>query len=478
MTKSDSRSMSDATLQAEWALIGGLMATPPHVQHEIWHHITSVLREDDFSLQSHRVIFSAMTLMMEEGIPIDIINLVEHLERKGQLISVGNIDLLKKIVNNTPSWVNTLSYARAVHQFSMRRQIAELGSLIEQRALTPQGKNTAELLAEAKLEMHELQKRTLNLLSSPTHKFDVANAVQSPPPPLKYVVGNLPEEPGSYGLIIGPDGCRKSWLALHIAIAAAVGREVAGGLWPARDSGRVIYVTTEDSKNEIWRRLYAMSAMLSETWDISLLLQNIDIIPLSQTEAGMTLIRDTPTGPKETDDLNHMIELSRGAHLIVLDPIADFIDGDDSSDRIGRAIVNALRRLSRETKAGVLVIGHQNKSSMLNRETHQQSLRGSSRVAAGARWVVTLQPLGSEAHKYGVDEKEASRWTLVHEPKNSYAQTSEIKAIYHHNEFRLSDGRVVTGIPMYNSLSTHRRSHKKQYQHATDETIRHGKCPF
>jgi len=300
MTKSESLSMSDATLQAEWALIGGLMAAPPQHQHEIWHCVTSVLREEDLCLRSHRIIYSAMKSMMEEGNPIDLVTLIGYLEGKGHLVAVGNIDLLKKIVNNTPSWANTVSYARVVNEFSIRRQIAEFGSLIAQRALTPQVKNASAMLIEAKMQLHELQEHTLNILSCPKYKLDVANAMQSPPPPLEYVVGNLPAEPGSYGLIIGPDGCRKSWLTLHIAVSAAVGCEVAGGLWPARDSGRVVYITTEDSKSELWRRLHTMSVMLSKTLDISSLPQNIDIIPLSQNEAGMTLIRDTPMGPKET----------------------------------------------------------------------------------------------------------------------------------------------------------------------------------
>ncbi|OYV72508.1 MAG: hypothetical protein B7Z70_14740, partial [Acidithiobacillus ferrivorans] len=65
------------------------------------------------------------------------------------------------------------------------------------------------------------------------------------PPPRRFAIGKLPvpEETGVYGLLLGPDGTRKSWLALHIAMAKAGGQPVAGGLWPDPEPGRVVYVT-------------------------------------------------------------------------------------------------------------------------------------------------------------------------------------------------------------------------------------------
>jgi hypothetical protein len=478
-TQTESVLISDVTLQAERALLGGMMITPLQFQHETWQSVTAVLREENLFFKQHRLIFKAMQLLVEENIPIDIVTLAERLCRNGKILAAGGVEWLKHIINDTPSWVNVVSYARTVRELSLRRQIAEFGVLLTQSASTPRGDNAATLLALFESKLRVLHEHSFDTFSWHKHKLDVANAIKSPPPPLQYVVGNLPFEPGSFGLIIGPDGSRKSWLALHAAVSAAAGLEVAGGLWPARGSGRVVYVTTEDSTNELWRRLHTMSVVLSDTLDASSLSENLDILPISQTERGMTLVSDTPNGPVETKDLAYLIDFSRGAYLIVIDPVADFVDGDDSSDRIGRATVNALRRLSRETLAGVLAIGHQNKTSMLNRDTHQQSLRGSSRVAAGARWVVTLQPLGIDAKKYGIDENESPRWTLVHEPKNSYAQTSETKALYHHNEFRLADGTVVLGIPMYHSLSAPCKHPKKQlHTAATKKTTDYDMCPF
>ena len=42
------------------------------------------------------------------------------------------------------------------------------------------------------------------------HRLDISKATMNKPPSQKYIVGHLPDEPGNYGLIIGPDGMRKS----------------------------------------------------------------------------------------------------------------------------------------------------------------------------------------------------------------------------------------------------------------------------
>lgn len=103
------------------------------------------------------------------------------------------------------------------------------------------------------------------------NRVNIAEAVDTAPSPQKYIVGHLPDEPGAYGLVIGPDGSRKSWLALHIALSVACGKPVAQGidgscLWPAPTPGRVIYLSSEDSQNVLARRVWSLAQIPGMEW--------------------------------------------------------------------------------------------------------------------------------------------------------------------------------------------------------------------
>jgi RecA-family ATPase len=277
-------------------------------------------------------------------------------------------------------------------------------------------------------------------------RINISVAATMTPPPQKYIIGHLPEEPGIYGLIIGPDGSRKSWLALHLAISKASGTPVAGGLWPAPETaGRVVYVTTEDSANILWRRIFSIAAQPGNEF-IQTLGDNLDVLPIPE----ITLIKQTPEGPQIEDELLDLIEFCKGASLIILDPLAELADSEESDDRAARKLVQAFKKLSRETGAGLLVVHHQNKDSMLKGGTSHQTGRGSSRYGAQSRWAIVLQPLSEkEANSEWItSETDKSRWTMIHESKSSYSNKNEVKSMYHYPDWMNNNGDITPGVPL------------------------------
>ena len=198
-------------------------------------------------------------------------------------------------------------------------------------------------------------------------RIDIARAIENPPPRQRFIVGHLPDEPGVFGLIIGPDGARKSWLSMHIGISVAGGRPVAMGpdgtyLWEAPERGRVVYLASEDSANVLSRRLFSISKLPGYEW-VRETEEYLDIIP---TYSALTLLSlDSDGKPAKTQEYQAFLEYAKGARLIVIDPLADFFDISESDDRAARGVVQLLREMSRATGAGVIGVHHQNKIGML-----------------------------------------------------------------------------------------------------------------
>ena len=283
-------------------------------------------------------------------------------------------------------------------------------------------------------------------------RLNIATAIGSAPPPRRYIVGHLPEEPGTFGMLIGSDGSRKSWLALQIAVAVAGGRSVAGGLWPEADPGRVVYFSSEDSANELWRRLHAIGRLEGMEW-VAGLEKNLDVIPLSAGTKGLTLACPSVGGNRFIEDpsVEGLIAFCADARLIIIDPLADAVEASENDDVAASVTVSALRRISRETGAGVLVVHHQTKTAMAGGDNGNQTARGSSKIPAAARWSVTLQPLADkEAAKRGIPDHE--RWTVVHEGKASYWAREPDAALYHWPEMVDDQGKTTDGVPLAREL--------------------------
>jgi hypothetical protein len=285
------------------------------------------------------------------------------------------------------------------------------------------------------------------------HRLDIANASKTKPAKQSFIIGHLPDEPGSYGLIIGPDGVRKSWLALYIAIAVAGGQPVAEGptgynLWSAPSQGRVVYITSEDSAAVMHRRVWNIAQMPGYGF-VQDLDEYLDILP---TYSGLTLLSISKDGSiVQTAEFKELVEYAKGSRLIIIDPLADVFDLDENGNREGRAIVQALRTLSLETGAGVIGVHHQNKSSMLSGEKNHQSGRGSSKIGAGSRWAVVLQPLSlDETEKSGVEDP--SNWTTIHESKANYAETFLEDRLFHKVAVMDDDGRIIANAPIADVL--------------------------
>lgn len=111
-------------VHAEQSVLGGLM-----LDNSAWDLVNGMLKVIDFTQDQHRLIYQAISTLVGQGKPVDLITLSEHLERQGQLDGVGGLKYLGRLASDTPGTSNIRSYAEVVSDKSKRRKLRELFSL-------------------------------------------------------------------------------------------------------------------------------------------------------------------------------------------------------------------------------------------------------------------------------------------------------------------------------------------------------------
>jgi replicative DNA helicase len=132
------------SVEAEQAVIGGLL-----IDNDAWDQVVERITETDFYRHEHRILFRAMTELMLQSMPLDIVTVTEALERSQELDMVGGIAYVAELAKNTPSAANVSAYANIVRERSILRQLIDVGGKISESAFQAGSKTALEVLDEA-----------------------------------------------------------------------------------------------------------------------------------------------------------------------------------------------------------------------------------------------------------------------------------------------------------------------------------------
>ena len=143
------------SIEAEQSMLGGLL-----LENSAYERVADVLTDDDFYRHEHKLIYRAISTLINENRPADIITVQEVLERNDQLSHAGGFEYLLTLAQSTPSAANIRRYAEIVRERSIIRQLAEIGTEIARNAYNPQGKSAEQLLDEAENQIFQIAEST------------------------------------------------------------------------------------------------------------------------------------------------------------------------------------------------------------------------------------------------------------------------------------------------------------------------------
>lgn len=138
-------------IEAEQAVLGGLMLSPESI-----NHLGDLLIDADFYLQAHRVIYKAIIELSGKQQPYDAITIGEWLQANNLATQVGGTEYLIDLVSQTPSAANIKAWAEIVREKSILRQLIEAGTDIVNNGFVPDGREIKELLAEAEQSVFKI----------------------------------------------------------------------------------------------------------------------------------------------------------------------------------------------------------------------------------------------------------------------------------------------------------------------------------
>src|ERR1700737_4461111 len=105
-----------ANVEAERSILGAIL-----LDNFSYNQAAEQLRADDFSLDSHRRIYSRMIDLAESSRPIDMITLIEELDRHKDLQTVGDVGYISSLVDGVPDRPSIEHYVKIVRDKALLR---------------------------------------------------------------------------------------------------------------------------------------------------------------------------------------------------------------------------------------------------------------------------------------------------------------------------------------------------------------------
>ncbi len=139
------------SVEAEQSVLGGLL-----LDNAAWDRIADLVRADDFYRFDHRLIYAAISKLIERNRPADVVTVFEQLQSEGKAQEAGGLQYLNALAQETPSAANIRRYSEIVRDRAILRRLITVSDEIATSALSTQGKETRQILDEAESKVFQI----------------------------------------------------------------------------------------------------------------------------------------------------------------------------------------------------------------------------------------------------------------------------------------------------------------------------------
>ena len=160
------------SLEAEQSVLGALLQVP-----EAYDRISGKISETDFYTLDHRKIFRAISRILDQNKPVDVVTVADFLQSHAELDAVGGLPYLVELNSNTPGAANIVRYAEIVRERALMRRLVSAITQIGDKVYSPAGMGARELVDYAQATIMSVSEQALKHAGGPQHVAPVMESV-------------------------------------------------------------------------------------------------------------------------------------------------------------------------------------------------------------------------------------------------------------------------------------------------------------
>ncbi len=154
-SKNYSISTLPANVEAERSILGAIL-----LDNFAYNQAAEHLRIEDFSLDSHRRIYSRMVDLAESSRPIDMITLIEELDRHKDLQAIGDVPYVSSLLEGVPDRPSIEHYVKIVRDKALLRGLISAANTAIARA-SDQSDPAEDVLSDAEAAIFQLSEKRI-----------------------------------------------------------------------------------------------------------------------------------------------------------------------------------------------------------------------------------------------------------------------------------------------------------------------------
>ena len=386
------------SVEAEQSILGGLM-----IDQEAWEKISDIVVESDFYRKDHKIIFSVISKLNQNGHPCDVVTVSEDLNKEGNLEDAGGLEYLALLTNETPGAANIVAYSKILRERSMLRALISAGNEISGGAYSTDGRSSEELLDEAQRLVFEISERGSRSESGFKSVKKILPDAMKRIEELHESEGDITGIPTGYRnfdkytaglqnqdliIIAGRPSMGKTTLAVNIAENAAIGSKIPTAIFSMEMSSEQLMFRMISSLGRVDQTHLRTGNFHDEDWlRINTAVQLMSDAPL--------YIDDTPAmTPIEVRARARRLKREHGLGLIILDYIQLMHVSGSKENRATEIseISRSLKALAKELKIPIIALSQLNRAvdSRTDKRPILSDLRESGAIEQDADLIVFL----------------------------------------------------------------------------------------